>query len=62
MGFGSATYSRCSCQSCGNHYATVFGTDEELGQEPCPSCGKKTLKIVGPLSEQEISSIFYSGG
>lgn len=62
MSFGAMTYSRCSCQSCRNQYATVIGTDEELQKESCPGCGKKTLKIVAPLSQAEVNSIFYSGG
>ncbi len=58
----SLTYNRCSCLKCGGHYATVISSDEELQKESCPGCGEKKLKIVGPLSQAEINSIFYSGG
>ena len=56
------TYNRCLCQKCGSQFATVISTDEELQKESCPGCGEKKLKIVGPLSPAEISSLFYSGG
>jgi rRNA maturation endonuclease Nob1 len=61
--FSSAlTYNRCACQGCSSQYATVINSDEELQKESCPNCGSKTLKIVGPLSDAEINSMFYSGG
>ena len=56
------TYNRCSCEKCGNHYATIINTDEELQKEACPSCGEKKLKLVGPLSAAEMSSMFSGGG
>jgi predicted nucleic acid-binding Zn-ribbon protein len=62
MNANTATYNRCECLKCGSHYATVIGTDEELQKEACPGCGEKKLKIVGPLTPAEISSMFYSGG
>jgi len=62
MDASTLTYNRCSCQKCGNQYATVINTDEELQKESCPGCGEKKLKIVGPLSPAEINSMFYSGG
>jgi predicted nucleic acid-binding Zn-ribbon protein len=62
MEANTLTYNRCLCQKCGSHFATVINADEELQKESCPSCGEKKLKIVGPLSPEEISSLFYSGG
>ncbi len=62
MDTNTLTYNRCACQTCGSQYATVINSDEELLKESCPGCGEKKLKIVGPLSPAEISSMFYSGG
>jgi predicted nucleic acid-binding Zn-ribbon protein len=62
MEANTLTYNRCLCQKCGSNFATVISTDEELQKESCPGCGEKKLKIVGPLSPEEISSLFYSGG
>ncbi len=56
------TYNRCSCQKCGAQFATIINSDDELLKEACPGCGEKKLKIVGPLSQAEISSLFYGGG
>lgn len=56
------TYNRCSCGKCGNHYATIINSDEELKKESCPSCGEKQLKLEGPLSAAEMSSMFSGGG
>ena len=40
----------------------MINSEEELMKETCPGCGEKKLKIVGPLTPEEISSMFYSGG
>ena len=56
------TYNRCSCEKCGSHFATIINSDEELQKESCPSCKEKKLKLEGPLSAEEMSSMFSSGG
>ncbi len=55
-------YNRCVCGKCGSNYATMINTDEELKKEACPNCGQKKLKLTGPMSYSEISSLFYGGG
>jgi NAD-dependent SIR2 family protein deacetylase len=59
---GAPKYNRCSCQKCGSHYATIINSDEELQKEACPSCNEKKLKLEGPLSAAEMSSMFSGGG
>jgi len=56
------TYNRCLCEKCGSHYATIINSDEELQKEACPSCSEKKLKLAGPLSAAEMSSMFSGGG
>lgn len=56
------SYNKCICQKCGSQYATVMSTDEELIKEPCPKCGERQLKMSGPMSFSEISSLFAGGG
>jgi predicted nucleic acid-binding Zn-ribbon protein len=55
-------YNKCICQKCGSQYATVLKSDLELQNEPCPKCGEKQLKLSGPLSVRETSSLFSGGG
>jgi len=55
------SYNKCICQKCGSQYATVIKSDVEIRNEPCPKCGEKQLKLSGPLSFQETSSL-YGGG
>lgn len=62
FGMDTLSYNRCKCGKCGNQYATVVATDEELRNERCPNCGEKELKLDGALSAAEIKSIFFSGG
>jgi hypothetical protein len=62
MATNELTYNRCECLKCGSHYATIISSEEELQKETCPGCGEKKLKIVGPLSQSEVNSMFYSGG
>ncbi len=56
------SYNRCKCNKCGNQYATVISTDEELMKEACPNCGQKQLQLTGPLSVAEVNSLFSGGG
>jgi len=55
------SYNRCTCQKCGNQYATVIDKDEDLQKEACPNCGEKQLKIIAPMSVTEINSLFSGG-
>ncbi len=56
------SYNRCECQKCGSLFATMIDSDAEIQKETCPKCGEKKLKLTGPMSFSEISSLFYSGG
>jgi DNA-directed RNA polymerase subunit RPC12/RpoP len=62
METSAPTYNRCSCEKCGNHYATIINSDVELQKEACPNCSEKKLKLEGPLSAAEMSSMFSGGG
>jgi NAD-dependent SIR2 family protein deacetylase len=56
------SYNKCLCQKCGNQYATVIDKDEDLEKEPCPNCGEKQLRLLGPLSFSEMNGLFSGGG
>ncbi len=56
------SYNKCECVKCGSQYATHLQSEEDLQKEPCPKCGEKQLKLRGPLSFYETSSLFSGGG
>ncbi len=55
------SYNKCVCQHCNSVFATMIETEEEIGKESCPSCGRKELTITEPLSFTELSSLFQGG-
>ena len=40
----------------------MIDNDEDLQKESCPNCGEKQLKLIGPLSVSEVTSLFSGGG
>ncbi len=56
------SYNKCVCEKCGSQYATVICNEAELQQQACPKCGENKLKLAGPLSFYETSSLFSGGG
>lgn len=56
------SYSKCVCQKCNSQYATMISNEADLQKEKCPNCGAMQLRITGPMSFSEISSLFYGGG
>lgn len=56
------SYNKVVCEKCGSQYATVISSEIELQKEACPKCGEKRLKLTGPLTFQESSSLFSGGG
>lgn len=62
MEVNEMSYHKCACQKCGSQYATMIANEMELQQESCPGCGAKQLKLMGPMSFSEMSSLFSGGG
>ncbi len=56
------SYNKCECQKCGSQFATVLSDELELQKEACPKCGERQLKLLGPLTFAETSSLFSGGG
>ncbi len=61
MKSNTMSYNKCVCQHCNSVFATMIETEEEIGKESCPSCGRKELTITEPLSFTELSSLFQGG-
>lgn len=55
------SYNRCICQKCGSVFASMIDSEEDIKKEACPNCGEKKLSITGPLSFDELSSLFQGG-
>jgi len=62
MGTHEMSYNKCECMKCGSQYATQIQEEDELQKEVCPKCGEKQLKLNGPMSFYETSSLFSGGG
>jgi predicted nucleic acid-binding Zn-ribbon protein len=55
------SYNKCICQKCGSVFASMIDSEEDIKKEACPNCGEKKLSITGPLSFDELSSLFQGG-